>query len=281
MAIRPCQDLEWLESAADARVSAWLGEWPHHLELWPGWDTGPMPALERDLLYAVLDGCIRWHGGAAWHLHPAPCALWFPSGGIFQVAGVPGERPPVVRRLRWRVARGRDRVTPCSVHHRAGDPAPLLPLLGQIAAEHERRDRIAAERRRALTIAAATLFFDRVEPAGDDPWNGRLNELETTVARLLREDGSLPTPGDLARWCERSDDYFARRFRQHHGISPRVWLSRMRLREAARRLLTSGRSASAIAHDLGFEDPRVFNRAFRERYGLPPGRWRHQPGVAV
>jgi len=40
-------------------------------------------------------------------------------------------------------------------------------------------------------------------------------------------------------------------------------------------------AAAHEAYELGFDDPRVFHRAFRDRYGLPPGRWRREMGGSL
>jgi AraC-like DNA-binding protein len=46
--------------------------------------------------------------------------------------------------------------------------------------------------------------------------------------------------------------------------------------ELARQMLASGRELRAIAGDLGFADPSIFNRAFVKWSGQTPGRWRSE-----
>lgn len=276
MRLRRLSDQRWLEAAASARVTVALGDWPHHLELWPGWDT--QKELDSDLVYALLAGDLRYHHRGDWHRVSAPATLWFPAGYAVRLACFPEATVPTLRRLRWRVERDGALLAPRGGPRVRDAHGPAVGLLDQLASEAERDDPIAVHRRRALVIAVACHLLEPPDSPARDPWQRRLDEVERDVARLLREDGSLPSPRDLARWCDLSHDYFARRFRAAKGLSPRVWLSRLRLAEAARRLQASERSATTIAEELGFEDPRVFNRAFRERYGMPPGRWRERAG---
>jgi len=53
------------------------------------------------------------------------------------------------------------------------------------------------------------------------------------------------------------------------GLSPKMWLRQERML-VARRLLRDGRSADAVAEELGFSTLNNFRREFREVYGLSP-----------
>ncbi|STC92146.1 helix-turn-helix domain-containing protein [Chryseobacterium carnipullorum] len=62
---------------------------------------------------------------------------------------------------------------------------------------------------------------------------------------------------------------FKRDFEKIFGTAPRKWLLEKRLKEA-HYLLKTGRRASDIYLDLGFENLSHFSFAFKKQYGLPP-----------
>ena len=54
---------------------------------------------------------------------------------------------------------------------------------------------------------------------------------------------------------------------------------RRRLQLAARLLETTDHSALQVALDVGYESEAAFNRAFKRKFELPPGRYRRQARV--
>ena len=55
---------------------------------------------------------------------------------------------------------------------------------------------------------------------------------------------------------------------------PMTYLTRWRLRLAARSLERTPRGVAEIAADVGYESEAAFNRAFKREFGRPPGRYR-------
>lgn len=79
---------------------------------------------------------------------------------------------------------------------------------------------------------------------------------------------------ELARTAGLSRYHFLRTFRSVTGVTPHQWLLRARLRDAARRLVTSRAPVTEIALDVGFDDLSNFIRSFRAEFGLSPSRYR-------
>jgi transcriptional regulator GlxA family with amidase domain len=84
---------------------------------------------------------------------------------------------------------------------------------------------------------------------------------------------------DLARAAAMSRYHFLRSFKAHVGITPYVYLQRVRLRTATSLLLASTRSITEIALACGFTSSSRFSAAFRRCYQCSPSayRRRHTP----
>lgn len=88
-----------------------------------------------------------------------------------------------------------------------------------------------------------------------------------------RPDGTLSL-GGMARVSGLSPFHFLRTFGQVTGTTPHQFVLRARLREAARRLMTTDKRVIDIALDCGFPDPPHFAHAFRAEFGVSPRQFR-------
>ncbi|MEJ1967402.1 MAG: AraC family transcriptional regulator [Rhizomicrobium sp.] len=85
------------------------------------------------------------------------------------------------------------------------------------------------------------------------------------------------TVAGLARVAGFSPYHFSRRFTARFGTSVMGHVRDVRLQSAALRLSGDAPPALAdLAFDCGFESQEAFTRAFRRRYGVPPGQYRRQ-----
>ena len=62
--------------------------------------------------------------------------------------------------------------------------------------------------------------------------------------------------------------------RQRTGRTVLDWITERRMAAARTLLLTTDLSAEQVARRVGYDDPRYFNRRFRDFHGVAPGRWR-------
>ena len=83
------------------------------------------------------------------------------------------------------------------------------------------------------------------------------------------------TLSDLANLVCMSDESFSRFFRNKTGRTPNRYLIDYRLGIAARMLLTTQLSVSAIGYSCGFNTLSHFNRLFRESKGCTPSEFRN------
>lgn len=88
-----------------------------------------------------------------------------------------------------------------------------------------------------------------------------------------RLDGSLTLAGIAGR-AGKSQFHFHREFHKRLGETPRKFIERLRLEQAASLLIGSTDSVCQIALQCGFSSHEVFTRAFRRQFACPPLRYR-------
>ncbi|MDD5599214.1 MAG: AraC family transcriptional regulator [Victivallaceae bacterium] len=81
---------------------------------------------------------------------------------------------------------------------------------------------------------------------------------------------------DIAEECGVSREHLARVFMEQTGESPSVYLSKRRVRQACRLLVSSNLSCKEIAGLVGYDNAVSFSRTFRRIAGTTPGKVREQ-----
>ena len=98
------------------------------------------------------------------------------------------------------------------------------------------------------------------------------------VTRVLRSIEAMPEAShqlsEMAAMARLSPYHFLRCFDELTGTTPRQYLLRMRLRQAALRLKRESTNVIDIALDCGFRDVSNFNRAFRAEFAESPRSYR-------
>ncbi|NUR60616.1 MAG: AraC family transcriptional regulator [Catenulispora sp.] len=82
------------------------------------------------------------------------------------------------------------------------------------------------------------------------------------------------TVEELARVCSLSRSAFAARFVARVGKPPGTYLAHVRLDAATCLLRDTLLPITHVAERVGYESEAAFSRAFKNRYGMPPARWR-------
>ena len=164
------------------------------------------------------------------------------------------------------------------------------PLLGEIEAILDRMFRCqqTPEGERQLRRLLAILFFQvfwREVSEQIPSASGKETPLWwTELVRRVEAGQKLPgSPRDLAEIAGMSREHVARSCRRFLDCSPSTWLNRLRLERAALLLRKTNRSISDIVFSLDYSGLPHFYRLFKERFGLPPGKFRRDfgdvPGV--
>jgi AraC family transcriptional regulator len=91
-----------------------------------------------------------------------------------------------------------------------------------------------------------------------------------TIRTIDRHSDAPLTLEALAAEAGLSPFHFLRTFERLTGVTPHQYIRRVRLREAATRLVAEAGTVLDIALDCGFGDVSNFNRAFRTEFGRSP-----------
>lgn len=98
--------------------------------------------------------------------------------------------------------------------------------------------------------------------------------LSKALALIHRDPAKAWTVETLGRAVGASRSSLADRFKRHLGHAPAEYLTRHRMRLAARDLATGDARLVAIAQAAGYRSEAAFSRAFKRIYAVSPSAWR-------
>lgn len=91
--------------------------------------------------------------------------------------------------------------------------------------------------------------------------------IENNIASSLSID-------QLAQLCAMSSSTFKRKFKEEYNESPKKYIDKQRLDEAAKQLRSSEQKIVDLAYDLGYSTISTFNRSFKSKFGYSPSEYR-------
>jgi AraC-like DNA-binding protein len=100
--------------------------------------------------------------------------------------------------------------------------------------------------------------------------------LRAAIESALEEPGDAPAITSIAVAAAMSRRSFERRFARETGLAPRAWLRRARL-SGATILLGAGASVTEAALAVGYNSVSAFIAAYRDVFGITPGRQLREP----
>lgn len=131
------------------------------------------------------------------------------------------------------------------------------------------------------------LLLDRMMQAQIDRHNGtHLHAIKTSTRTELTKRLKASTEyleanynksvslDDLADVACLNPFYFLRQFKKSLGVTPGVYLQRIRMHKAATLLTTETETISVICNQVGFSDLGSFGKLFRRYYNLTPKEFR-------
>lgn len=151
----------------------------------------------------------------------------------------------------------------------------LLHLVEEAASENVGSEAVLAKLSEALFVDTLRRYLASLPEqqvgwlaAARDPFIGK-------SLMLMHSRSPHPwTIAELAREVGLSRSSLVERFTKYLSEPPMAYLTRWRLKLAARALASTSRGVAEIAKDVGYESEAAFNRAFKREFGLPPARYR-------
>ncbi len=151
---------------------------------------------------------------------------------------------------------------------------PLSPVIARACAALSGAMHVSWEEL-AMDVATAALNRAAEAPPRPPSTSPRAVARVTEIVRTIQLQPAAPfTLPRLASAAGQSPFHFLRTFRRVTGVTPHQFTLRMRLRDAAARLLMDDVRIIDIALASGFGDLSHFNHAFRAEYGLSPRSFR-------
>jgi AraC family transcriptional regulator len=124
-------------------------------------------------------------------------------------------------------------------------------------------------------LALEGLALELTAKAARGPARPRPERWLQEAYELLHEScRAAPTAAEIAARVGVHPSHLARRFRAHYRESLGGCARRLRLEWAAGELLRSDVPLACLAHEAGFVDQSHFTRAFKDRFGITPARYR-------
>lgn len=80
--------------------------------------------------------------------------------------------------------------------------------------------------------------------------------------------------GEIATEVGFSSQHFRELFKRYVGVSPKKYLTTLKIQRSKCLLLHKEYSVTDVAYHLGFSSPQQFSKAFRKTIGLSPLLWR-------
>lgn len=109
------------------------------------------------------------------------------------------------------------------------------------------------------------------DPVKSMGYDGHVKKLLSYIHEHYQEKVTLE---QLSGFTNISRSECFRRFRQYTGTTPILYLNDYRLSKAAALLRSSDKSVTEICYACGFSDASYFIRRFREKFDLPPRKYR-------
>ncbi|WP_309380666.1 AraC family transcriptional regulator [Cerasicoccus frondis] len=107
--------------------------------------------------------------------------------------------------------------------------------------------------------------------------NAHLPPAIIRAERILTQHYTGPLTLDkVAQRAGVSKAHLIRLYRQHLGVTPARRLWKIRVEASAKLLRNTGLQIQEVADRCGFPSPYHFSRLFKQRYGVPPTKYREQ-----
>jgi len=151
----------------------------------------------------------------------------------------------------------------------------LQRMVVESAVQHPGQQAVLSRMTEVLFVEALRSWIKTLDP-GEGGWLGAMSDPYIGKAlQLIHEQSQRPwTLAELGRGAGLGRSAFSARFTKLVGQPVHRYMVARRMDEAALMLETSEDAIDRIAARVGYETTTAFSKAFRQHYGIPPGRYR-------
>ncbi len=144
--------------------------------------------------------------------------------------------------------------------------------------EMERLNRsVSVVLRKGVFTAPETLEHIKDALSHRQKLNSEVQRLTRKAMAFIHEHYGEPIGReDFARHVGVSEGYLSRSFNQETGLSLIHYLTRYRIQQAKQLLVSTDKSITDIAMEVGFSDSNYFSRVFRQEAGVSPLTYRRK-----
>jgi len=148
-----------------------------------------------------------------------------------------------------------------------GKARRLLPIIEKVS-DPSRNSQIQAN------IELQKLIVDLYFENRDLKDKGKASVPNALIDEIKSSPEKLWTVTEMAEFCSLSEAQFRRVFHAHTDTSPKDYVDRLKIMQAAEALSSSGGGIARIAMQFGYSDPFHFSRRFKQITGISPEKYR-------
>ncbi|HRR06653.1 MAG TPA: AraC family transcriptional regulator [Victivallales bacterium] len=145
-----------------------------------------------------------------------------------------------------------------------GKERALVPI---IELARDPRDENQLQANIKLQEFICSLYLEQIK-------GGKREKFELLIKEIKKSLSKWWTVEEMAEFCGMSEVNFRRQFKRKFGISPKQYISHVKITAAAERLSSSNLPVEKIAKEFAYYDQFHFSRRFKAITGLSPSEYR-------
>ncbi|MEY4916482.1 MAG: hypothetical protein RL616_395 [Verrucomicrobiota bacterium] len=152
-------------------------------------------------------------------------------------------------------------------------PNEIQPLFDELIRSGQRSTRHTPELCRQLLGCLGVKLLEAHAPLQSED-SAAFAAYQSSRQFMQEHFQKLRTLEQVAQECHLDTAYLCRLFRRYDHQSPYLFLTRLKMNEAAEQLQRPGALVKNVAADLGFANPFHFSRVFKSVFGIAPDKFR-------